>query len=150
MDIMTFITQPQVLVTIAALIMLSWRIAYGYKYGLVAELLEIAAIAVGFAVLIMSANAFSQVLGHGNFHIVSMIIRIAIVVAIYRIIQAISKGTHGNGKIPIAGLANKLLGAGFGIIETYIWLRTLNYIIGYDFEGAVKYTIAGIVNMVKV
>ncbi len=150
MDIMKFITQPQVLVTIATIIMLSWRIAYGYKNGLIAELLEIAAIAVGFVILIISADVFDQIFKHGNLHVLGMIIKIAIVVAIYRVIQGISNGSKDAKKIPVVGSANRFLGAAFGIIETYIWVRALNYVIGYDFEGAVKYTIAGIVNIVKV
>ncbi len=150
MDIMNFVTQSQVLVTIAIVIMLMWRMSYGYKYGLVAELLEIAALAVGFVVLIVTADAFNQIFKQGNFQIVNIVIRVGIVVAIYHIIQGLSRGSRGVGKIPLVGSANKLLGAAFGIIETFIWVRTLNYIIGYDFEGAVRYTIAGIASMVKV
>ena len=148
MEIMNFITQPQVLVTVAVLIMLLWRISYGYRNGLVAELLEIAALAVAFAVLMITADTFNQIFSHGNLHIVKMIIRIAIVVAIYRVIQGLSRGSKGVGKIPIVGSANRLLGAGFGLVETYIWVYTLNFIIGYDFEGAVKYTISGIASLI--
>ncbi len=150
MDILNFVTQSQVLVTIAVLIMLAWRISYGCKNGLVAELLEIVALAVGLVAIILSADVIDQIFEKGNFHVLQMIIRIAIVVVIYRMIQGISRGSRGIKNIPVLGGANRLLGGAFGIVETYIWVRVLNYIIGYDFNGAVRYTFAGIVNMIKV
>ena len=147
MDIMNFITQPQVLITIAVVIMLLWRISYGYRNGLVSELLEIAALAVAVVIITVSADAIDRLLGHGSLNIIRMIIRIAIVVAIYRVIQGIAKGAKNIGKIPILGSANRFLGAAFGFIEVYIWMYILGYIIGYDFGGAVSYTLNGIADM---
>ena len=144
MEIMNFVTQPQVLVTIAVVIMLLWRISYGYKNGLVSELLEIAALAVGFAVLTMSADTVNKFLAHEKLHIIAIVIRLAVVVAIYRVIQGISKGSKGVRKIPLVGKTDGLLGAAFGFVEVYIWIRLLKFVIGYDIEAAITYTINGI------
>ncbi|WP_026496797.1 CvpA family protein [Butyrivibrio sp. WCD3002] len=147
MDIVNFITQPQVIVTLAVVIMLMWRIAYGYKYGLISELLEIAALAVGFVVLNLTAGILDKFLNGGGLNIISSIVRIAVVVAIYRVIQGISKGVRGSRNVPMVSSVNKLLGSAFGFIEIYIWLRILNYIIGYDFEGAIKFTITSLIDL---
>ena len=149
MDIMTFVTQPQVLVTIAILIMLLWRISYGYRNGIVAELLEIAGLAVAFVVLMLTADVFDRLFSGGSLHIVQMIIRIVIVVAIYRVIQGLTRGAKGVRKIPIVGTTNRLLGVVFGFVETYIWVYLLDFILGYDFGGAVTYTVTGIFDLIK-
>ncbi len=149
MELMSFVSEPQVLVSLAALIILLWRMSYGYKNGFVSELFTIAALALGFVAVLMSAEALNKLLNGGNLHIVSTVIKIAIIVAVYRVIQGISKGMKGIKNIPIVGSANKILGAAFGFVETYVWLYVLNYIIGYDFAGAIKYTIAGITSMIK-
>ncbi len=149
MEVINFITKPQVLITLAAIIVLLWRISYGFKNGFVAELLEIAALAIGFVIINLSAGALNSVFHEGKLNVLGSIIKIAIVVAIYRVIQGITKGVQGSRGIPIVGTANKLLGALFGVAEVYIWIYLLNYIIGFDFIGAVKYTIVTIVGLIN-
>ncbi len=149
MDIMSFITQPQVMITLAVLILLLWRISYGYKYGLIAELLEIAALAVGFCILNITSSTLDKLLHGGNLNIVSIVVKLVVVVAIYRAIQGVSNGTKGVRKIPIVGSADQLLGVCFGFIEIYMWIRLLNFIIGYDFEGAIRYTVQSVIGMIK-
>ncbi len=149
MEIIDFITKPQVLITLAALIVLMWRISYGLRNGFIAELLEIAALAVGFVIINLSAGALNSIFHEGKLNILGSIVRIAIVVAIYRVIQGITKGIQGARGIPIVGKANKLLGALFGVVEVYIWIYLLNYIIGFDFIGAVKYTIVTITSYIN-
>ena len=147
MDIMKFISTPQVIISLAVLIVLLWRISNGYRFGLVSELIEIASVAVGFVIFSISAGAIGKLLHGENLHIFRTIIEIAIVVVIYRVITGIAKGTKGSGKVPVLSSANKILGAVFGIVEVYIWIRVLNYIIEYDIEGAVRYTITTLIGM---
>ena len=150
MEIMTFITQPQVMVSLAVLIFLLWRISYGYKYGLIAELLEIAAIAVGFCILNIASDTVDKFLGGEKLHIVAIAFKIIAILLVYRAIQGISNGARGVRKVPILGTTDKLLGACFGLVEIYIWLRVLNYITGYDFEGAIRYTFNGIIGLIHI
>ena len=148
MDLLSFVIQPQVMVSLAVLIVLLWRISYGYKYGIVAELLEIAALAVGFCILNISAETMSKFLHGEKLSIVSAAIKIIVVLIIYRAIQGITNGVRGTRKIPLLGSADKLIGAFFGIVEIYIWLKLLNYIIGYDFVEAVTFTIASLPGLI--
>ena len=120
MDLMNFVSQPQVLVSLAVLIILLWRISDGYKNGLVSELLTIAALAVGFVAILVSADTLNKLLNGGKLPVVATVIRIVIIIAIYRAIKGIAAGAKGIKSIPIVGSANKLLGAAFGIVETYI------------------------------
>ncbi len=150
MDLMNFVAQPQVLVSLAVLIILLWRISDGYKNGLVSELLTIAALAVGFVAILVSADVLNKFLNGGKLPVIATVIRIAIIVVIYKAIKGIAVGAKGIKSIPIVGSANKLLGGAFGIVETYIWIYVLNYIIGYDFASAIKFAIAGIVSAIKV
>ncbi|WP_029323390.1 CvpA family protein [Butyrivibrio sp. AE3004] len=150
MDVMTFISMPQVIVSLAVLIVLLWRIAYGYKYGLVNELIEIAGLAVGFVIFNLSAGSIGKILHGENLHIIKTVVQIAIVVAIYRIIQGIAKGTKGSGKIPILSKTNKFLGACFGVLETYMWVMLIQYIIGYRIDSAISFTIFEIIGCIAV
>ncbi|MBE5843504.1 MAG: CvpA family protein [Butyrivibrio sp.] len=150
MELMNFVSQPQVLVSLAVLIILLWRISDGYRNGLITELLTIAALAVGFVAILVSTDTLNKFLKGDNLSIVATALKIAIIIVIYRAINGIAAGAKGIKNIPIVGGANKLLGGVFGIIETYIWVYVLNYIIGYDFASAIKFTIAGVVSVFKV
>ena len=72
------------------------------------------------------------------------IVEIAIVVAIYRVINGIAKGTKGAGKIPVLSSVNKILGACFGAVETYMWVMLIQYIVGYKIDSAISFTISTI------
>lgn len=150
MELMNFVSQPQVLVSLAVLIILLWRISDGYRNGLITELLTIAALAVGFVAILVSTDTLNKFLKGDNLSIVATALKIAIIIVIYRAINGIAAGAKGIKNIPIVGGANKLLGGVFGIIETYIWVYVLNYIIGYDFASAIKFTIAGVVSVFKI
>ncbi len=148
MDIMSFVTQPQVMISLAVLIVLLWRISYGYKNGFVAELIGIAGAAVGFALLLVFADTIDNFLSDGSLHLVNTIIKVTVMVIVYKAIEGIAKGLKGVKKVPILGQVDKLLGACFGAVEVYIWVKLLDYITKYDFEGAVRYTIASIKGVV--
>lgn len=141
MDIMSFVTQPQVMISLAVLIVLLWRISYGYKNGFVAELIGIAALACGFAILLISADALDGLLHDHNIRIVTVIIRIAVASIIYKAVIGIARGMKGVQKIPLIGTVDRLMGACFGALETYIGVKLLQYITDYDFESAVSYTL---------
>lgn len=144
MDLMSFVTQPQVMISLAVLIVLLWRISYGYKNGFVAELIGIAGVAVGFAILLIFADTIDGFLHNGSLHLVNTIIKVTVMAVVYKAIEGIAKGLRGVKKVPILGQMDKLLGACFGAVEVYIWVKLLDYVTKYDFEGAVKYTIASI------
>ena len=84
MNVLEFVAMPQVLITIAALIVLLWRISDGYKNGLVCEILGIAGIAVGLVILILSADAISKIISHTNLPIIKTVIEIAVVILVYK------------------------------------------------------------------
>ncbi|WP_026661199.1 CvpA family protein [Butyrivibrio sp. AC2005] len=150
MDIMEFIKTPQVIVSLAVLIVLLWRISNGYKYGLVSELIEIASLAVGFVIFTLTAGSIGKLLHGENLHIFKTIIQIAIVVAIYRVINGIAKGTKSSGKVPILSSANKILGACFGAVETYMWVMLIQYIVGYKIDSAISFTFSKIISCIRV
>ncbi len=150
MNIMDFIVMPQVIVSLAVLIILMWRMSAGYKYGLVAELIEIAGLAVGFVIFTMAAGALGKLLNGGNLHIIETIIKLAIVIAVYRAIQGIGKAATGTKKIPILTSANKFLGCAFGVIETYMWVMLIQHIVGYDIGAAINFTISKITSCIHV
>ena len=100
--------------------------------------------------ILVSTDTLNKFLKGDNLSIVATALKIAIIIVIYRAINGIAAGAKGIKNIPIVGGANKLLGGVFGIIETYIWVYVLNYIIGYDFASAIKFTIAGVVSVFKV
>ena len=150
MDIMEFISTPQVIISLAVLIVLLWRISNGYKYGLVSELIEIASLAVGFVIFTLTAGSIEKILHGENLHLFKTIIQIAIVVAIYRVITGIAKGTKGSGKIPILSSANKLLGACFGAVETYMWVMLIQYIVGYKIDAAISFTISKLISCIRI
>ncbi|WP_408069550.1 CvpA family protein [Butyrivibrio sp. JL13D10] len=150
MDIMEFVSTPQVIISLAVLIVLLWRISSGYKNGLVSELIEIASLAVGFVIFTLTAGSIGKLLHGESLHIFKTIIEIAIVVAIYRIINGIAKGTRSSGKVPILSGLNKILGACFGVIETYMWVMLIQYIVGYKIDAAVSFTISKIISCIPI
>lgn len=150
MDIMEFISTPQVIISLAVLIVLLWRISSGYRYGLVSELIEIASLAVGFVIFTLTAGSIGKILHGENLHIIKTIVEIAIVVAIYRVINGIAKGAKGSGKIPVLSNVNKILGACFGAMETYMWVMLIQYIVGYKIDSAISFTISKLISCIRI
>ena len=145
MNILEFIAMPQVLVTIAALIVLLWRISDGFKYGFISEVLGIAGLAAGFILFMISADAISKILDHSKFPIIKTVSHIAIVIVVYRIIQGLSsayrKSKDDGRGIPVLSFVNRLLGAALGVIETGFWVLVIQRIVGYQIEDAINFTI---------
>ncbi|WP_026493088.1 CvpA family protein [Butyrivibrio sp. XPD2002] len=150
MNIMEFISTPQVIISLAVLIVLLWRISIGYRFGLVSELIEIASLAVGFVIFTLTAGTIGKIMHGENLHIFKTIIQLAIVVSIYRVITGIAKGTKGSGKVPILSSANKVLGACFGAIETYMWVMLIQHIVGYKIDSAISFTISKIISCIRI
>ncbi|SDB18764.1 CvpA family protein [Butyrivibrio sp. INlla16] len=150
MNILEFISMPQVIVSLAVLIILMWRIAYGYKYGFVAELIEIAGLATGFVIFSLSAGAIGKLIHGENLHILKTIIQLAIVITIYRVIQGIANGTKGTKKIPVLTNTNKVMGAAFGAVETYMWVMLIQHIVGYKIDDAISFTISKLISCIPV
>jgi len=82
MELMNFVSQPQVLVSLAVLIILLWRISDGYRNGLITELLTIAALAVGFVAILVSTDTLNKFLKGDNLSIVATALKIAIIIVI--------------------------------------------------------------------
>ncbi|WP_026527636.1 CvpA family protein [Butyrivibrio sp. VCD2006] len=150
MNIMEFIAMPQVIVSLAVLIILLWRIASGFTYGLISELIGIAALAIGFVIFSLSAGAIGKLLQGKNLHLIETIIELAIIVAVYRVIQGIGKAATGSKKIPILSTANKVLGGVFGACETYIWVALIQHIVGYNIGAAINFTISELISCIHV
>ena len=155
MNILEFVALPQVLMTIAVLIVLLWRISSGFKYGFISEILGIAGIIVGFILFLISADAIAKVLNHSNLHIVSTAIHIAIVVVVYQIIQGVNrayrKSKEGSSKndFLILSTLNRLLGAALGVIETGFWVLVIQRIVGYRIDEAIYFTINQIYSCIR-
>lgn len=148
MDVMEFISMPQVIVSLAVLIVLLWRMSYGFKFGLINELIEIAGLAVGFVIFTLSAGSIGKLIHGENLQIFRTIVELAIVVVIYRVVQGIARGTKGAGKVPILSNVNKLLGACFGALETYMWVMLIQHIIGYQIDDAINFTFLKIISCI--
>ena len=149
MNVLEFVAMPQVLITIAALIVLLWRISDGYKNGLICEILGIAGIAIGVVILILSADAISKIISHTNLPIIKTVVQIAVVILVYKIIKGISRAVRGSREIPILSTVNRLLGAAFGVVEAGFWGLIIQRIVGYRIDSAIYFTINQITSCIR-
>ena len=126
------ITTEEFVITVSALMLILWRISYGYRKGLIAEALGLISVAAAFAV---AWYAFGAVQNLKSFHlgeIPAKIVSVIIAFIDYRVLHTISESIRHLHEVPVLGFTDSILGCLVGLAEACLLIWLFQLVTGID------------------
>jgi len=106
-----------------------WRIAAGFRRGMVQELIALVAIAVAGFCIVLILGALGSYMNQEIFKVVQMIAVLFAVCLVYRLVHVLFTSLELISKLPVIKGLDKLLGAGLGFIEAGLIVGLLVYFL---------------------
>ena len=126
------ITTEEFVVTVSAVILLLWRVSYGYRRGLIAEALGLISVVAAFAVAYYAIQAFNNLKTFQLGEVLGKIIGLIIAFVVYRVFQAIGDAFRHVHEVPFIGTLDSALGSIVGFAEACVLIYVFTYITGID------------------
>ncbi|MCH4191656.1 MAG: CvpA family protein [Butyrivibrio sp.] len=126
------ITTEEFVITVSALMLILWRISYGYRKGLIAEALGLISVAAAFAV---AYYAFGVVQNLKTFHpgeIPAKVISIIIAFIVYRVLHSLAESIRHLHEVPVIGYTDSILGCLVGLAEACLLIWLFQFVTGMD------------------
>ena len=120
----------QIVITIAVVCIILWRISYGSNSGLVAEAAGLLAVLATFASVYFVMGITENVLDKSFGDIIPKIGYLIVAFVVYRVMNAIGGNLRKMKEIPVLGSFDKILGAVLGLLEAIAVLYLIEYITG--------------------
>ena len=98
-------------------IIIIWRMAAGFRNGMVQEILSLVAMAVAGLSVYLILGAIGSYLNREIGRLIQIIILLLVVGAVYKLANLIFTSIRLVSKLPVIRSADKLFGAIFGIME---------------------------------
>jgi len=143
------LTVPQMIVIIAALIIIIWRAYYGYQNGVLEETAGVIALIAALTALYLAMDIAKDVSDHSFMNILTKVIYFVIAIVIYKVGHLIGRALRPIRNIPIISQANSILGALLGFIEAYILILLIEKIIGIEIISLLQSIITELYTIVR-
>ncbi|MCR5102475.1 MAG: CvpA family protein [Butyrivibrio sp.] len=127
-NILKEISMPQTVILIASVIVILWRMTYGFKNGVLEEITGIISVVSALIALYLSVDIFNNIKGHNFEGILSKVINILIAVAVYKIVHLLGTAFRPVKEIPILGSVDRLAGMILGFVEACVIIFILQNI----------------------
>ena len=118
----------QIVITVAVVCIILWRISYGSNVGLVAEAAGLIAVLATFASVYFIMGITENVLDKSFGGIIPKIGYLIVAFVVYRVMTAIGENLRKMKEIPVLGSFDRILGAVLGLIEAIAILYLIEYI----------------------
>ncbi|WP_027208961.1 CvpA family protein [Butyrivibrio hungatei] len=118
----------QIVITVAVVCIILWRISYGSNIGLVAEAAGLIAVLATFASVYFIMGIMENVLDKSFGGIIPKIGYLIVAFVVYRVMTAIGENLRKMKEIPVLGSFDRILGAVLGLIEAIAILYLIEYI----------------------
>ncbi len=138
LPIIGYVSIDQLIIFIAVILLLFWRMSYGYNNGLFAEATGLISAFAALAVLYYLIKIAGQIL---NNHIGGILTRIVYLIAaifVYKVMSGIGGIFKKIVDIPIIGFVNSILGAILGIVEVYIIVNIIERITDIQVQSVLN------------
>lgn len=106
-----------------------WRIAAGFRKGMVQELIALVAVAVAVFCIMLILGAVGSYMNREIAKVVEMIVVLFAVCLVYRLVHVLFTSLELISKLPVIKGLDKLLGAGLGAIEAGLIVGILVYLL---------------------
>ncbi len=110
---------------IIVVILAIFKMADGYKKGVVKEIISLVSMAVLCAVAALIAGGISSYNDGKIFNAVAAVILLAVLIIAHQLLKMVFFSAKLVSKLPVIHFVNKLLGAVFGVFEVVLLLWTL-------------------------
>ncbi len=106
-----------------------WRIASGFRKGMVQELIALVAIAVAGICIILILGAVGSYMNREISKVIQMVVVLLAVCLVYRLVHVLFTSLELISKLPVIKGLDKLLGAGLGFVEAGLIVGILVYLL---------------------
>ncbi len=110
-------------------IILVWRIVEGFKRGMVKEIISLVSLIVLCLAVLLLGTALRKYFQKDIVSMVAAIILLLILCIIHRILSLLFFSFKAVSKLPVIHMADKLLGAVIGVLETALLIWTIYSLI---------------------
>ncbi|MCR4832217.1 MAG: CvpA family protein [Butyrivibrio sp.] len=140
---------PQLIMITAALIIIIWRVSYGYQNGIMEEAAGIIALIAALTALYIAMNISQDITNHSFSSIAGKIVYFVIAVIVYKLGHTIGKALKPVKYIPLIGQVDKLAGGLLGFVEAYILILIVQKIFGIEIIGLIISIIAELYTIIR-
>ena len=139
----------QIVITIAVICIILWRISYGANVGLVAEAAGLIAVLATFASVYFIMGITENVLDKSFGGIIPKIGYLIVAFVVYRVMTGIGESLRKMKEVPVLGSFNRILGAVLGVIEAIAILYLVEYITGIKLLKVLQAAWLGLFGKIK-
>ncbi|MEE3494126.1 MAG: CvpA family protein [Butyrivibrio sp.] len=118
----------QIVITIAVVCIILWRISYGANSGLIAEAAGLIAVLAAFASVYFVMGITENVTQKSFGGIIPKIGYLIVAFCVYRLMTGIGESLRKMKEIPVLGRFDKILGAVLGLFEALAILYLVEYV----------------------
>lgn len=111
------------------LLIFIWRIAAGFRRGMVQELIALIAVAVAGFCIVLILGAIGSYMNKEIAKVIEIAAVLFVVCLVYRLVHVLFTSLELISKLPIIKGLDKLLGAGLGFIEAAVIIGVLVYFL---------------------
>ena len=120
----------QYYVSLAVIILIFiWRIAAGFRKGLVQEIISLIAMAVAGVCVVLIIGAIGSYMDQEISKLIQTIVVLLVVCAVYRLVHVLFTSLELIAKLPVIKSLDKLLGAVIGLAEAGLIVGILVYFL---------------------
>lgn len=131
---------------IAVIILAVYKVADGYKKGMVKEIISLVSMAVLCAVAALIAGGVSSYNSGKIFNVIVAAVLLLLVVTTHQLLKVVFFSAKLLSKLPVVHFVNKLLGVVFGVFEVVLLLWTVYTLVMMMDLGAIEQIIVSYTN----
>ena len=111
------------------LLIFIWRIAAGFRRGMVQELIALIAVTVAGFCIVLILGAIGSYMNKEIAKVIEIAAVLFVVCLVYRLVHVLFTSLELISKLPVIKGLDKLLGAGLGVIEAAVIVGVLVYFL---------------------
>lgn len=123
---------------IAVIILAVYKVADGYKKGMVKEIISLVSMAVLCAVAALIAGGVSSYNSGKIFNVIVAVVLLLLVVITHQLLKVVFFSAKLLSKLPVVHFVNKVLGVMFGVFEVVLLLWTVYTLVMMLDLGAIE------------
>ena len=106
-----------------------WRMAVGFKRGIVKEFISLVAMAVAGVCVMLILSAVGSYMDKEIGNVIQMVVVLAVVCIVYRIVSVLLTSLKLIAKLPVIKWLDKILGLVLGFVEAAIIVAMLVHLL---------------------
>lgn len=123
---------------IIVIILAVYKVADGYKKGMVKEIVSLVSMAVLCAVAALIAGGISSYNNGRIFNVIVAAVLLLLVLIVHQLLKVVFFSAKLLSKLPVVNFVNKLLGMVFGVFEVVLLLWTVYTLVMMMELGAIE------------